>query len=140
MFKHILVPIDLSDSDRQGRALRTARDLAMWSRARVNLLHVIQHVPAIPLEELRPFYQRLVKTSRRRLTLAAKEFTAKGLAVQADVLIGEPAREILRVAAAQKVDLLVMGSHTVRPGRSRRGWGTTSYKVGLVCQCPILLV
>jgi nucleotide-binding universal stress UspA family protein len=140
MFTHILVPIDLSNNDRQRRALRTARDLAAWNRARVTLLHVVHHVPDIPLGELRGFYQRLVKTSRHRLALAAKEFTAKGLRVRAVVSIGEPAREILRVAEAQKVSLLVMGSHTVKSGRGARGLGTTSYKVGLVCRCPILLV
>lgn len=138
MFKHILVPIDLGD--RQGRVLRTARDLASQTHARVILLHVIHHVPDLPLGELRGFYRRLEKTSRRRLALAAKEFAAKGLPVRAEVSIGDPAREILRVAAAEKVDLLIMGSHTVRPGRGARGWGTTSYKVGLVCRCPVLLV
>ncbi len=138
MFKHILVPIDLSD--RQGRVLRTARDLASQNHAQVTLLHVIHHVPDIPLGELRGFYRRLVKTSQRRLALAAKQFAAKGLPVHAEVSIGEPAREIVRVAAAQKVDLLVMASHTIKPGRGGRGWGTTSYKVGLICRCPILLV
>jgi nucleotide-binding universal stress UspA family protein len=138
MFKHILVPIDLSD--RQGRLLRTARALASQSGARVTLLHVIHHVAALPLGELRGFYRRLVKASERRLAMAAKPFADAGVAVRAHVCIGEPAREILRVAAMEKVDLLVMGSHTVKPGPRTRGWGTTSYKVGLVCQCPILLV
>ena len=138
MFKHILVPIDLGGS--QGRVLRIARDLARQSGAHVTLLHVIHHVPDLPLGELRGFYRRLEKTSRRRLALAAKEFDAKGLPVRAEVSIGDPAREILRVAAAEKVDLLVMGSHSIKPGRSERGWGTTSYKVGLVCRCPVLLV
>jgi nucleotide-binding universal stress UspA family protein len=138
MFRHILVPIDLGD--RQRRALRVARDLALHSRSRVTLLHVIHHVPDLPLAEMRGFYRRLEKTSRQRLAVAAEEFTARGVPVRAQVTIGEPAREILRVAAAEKVDLLVMGSHSLKPGRSERGWGTTSYKVGLVCRCPVLLV
>jgi len=138
MFKHILVPIDLGD--KQGRMLKTARDLAGQSRARVTLLHVIHQVAAIPPGELRGFYQRLVRASRRRLALAAEPFVAKGVPVRSEVCIGEPSWEIVRVAAAKKVDLLVMGSHKVNPGRRSRGWGTTSYKVGLVCQCPILLV
>jgi nucleotide-binding universal stress UspA family protein len=138
MFKHILVPIDLSD--RQGRMLRTARELASQSHARVTLLHVIHQVAALPPTELRGFYQRLVKASRRRLALVVKQFDAKSVPVRAEVCIGEPAREIVRVAAAKKIDLLVMGSHKVKPGRRMRGWGTTSYKVGLFCQCPVLLV
>jgi universal stress protein A len=62
------------------------------------------------------------------------------VAVRAEVSVGEPVQEILRLAGARKADLLVMGSHTVRPGRRTRGWGTISYRVGLLCQCPILLV
>ena len=138
MFKHILVPIDLSDQN--ARTLKTALDLAISNRARVTLLHVVHHVAKIPFKELRAFYQRLVTNSKRRLGRAAAPFVAKGLAVRSEVLIGEPAHEIVRVAAARKVDLVVMGSHTVDPGRHTRGWGTTSYKVGIFCQCPILLV
>ena len=65
---------------------------------------------------------------------------AQGVAIRSVVLIGEPAREIVRLALARKVDLVVMGSHRVDPAGHGRGWGTTSYKVGLFCQCPILLV
>ena len=138
MFKHILVPIDLSDQN--ARTLRTALDLAISSRARVTLLHVVHHVAKIPFREMRAFYQRLVTTSKGRLGRAAAPFIAKGLAVRSEVLIGEPAREIVHLAAARKVDLVVMGSHRVDPVRHTRGWGTTSYKVGIFCQCPILLV
>jgi nucleotide-binding universal stress UspA family protein len=89
---------------------------------------------------MRPFYQRLVATSRRRLAEATKPFAAEGLSVGTEVLVGEPAREIVRLAMARKADLVVMGSHKVNPARRNRGWGTTSYKVGIFCQCPILLV
>ena len=60
--------------------------------------------------------------------------------VGATVCIGEPAREIVGTAAREKVDLIVMGSHKVVPSRPATGWGTTSYKVGIFCRCPILLV
>jgi nucleotide-binding universal stress UspA family protein len=56
------------------------------------------------------------------------------------VCIGEPAREIVKTAATKKIDLIVMGSHKVAPGPPSAGWGTTSYKVGIFCRCPILLV
>jgi nucleotide-binding universal stress UspA family protein len=55
-------------------------------------------------------------------------------------VVGEPAAEIVRATLRERVDLVVMGSHKVRPGGRPRGWGTTSYKVGIFCQCPILLV
>jgi universal stress protein A len=138
MFKHILVPIDLSD--RNARTLRTARDVATASRARVTLLHIVQHVPNISIREMRPFYERLVATSKRKLARAAEPFAAKGLTVRSEVVIGEPARQIVRLAMVRKADLVIMGSHKVDPTRRTRGWGTTSYKVGIFCQCPILLV
>jgi nucleotide-binding universal stress UspA family protein len=139
VFKRILVPIDLSDKN--ARTLGTALMLASRSRARVILLHVIQRIPDIPLREMQPFYRRLVETSTRKLAEDAKPFVAQRLSVRTQVLVGEPAREIVREALASKIDLVVMGSHKVNPARRRsRGWGTTSYKVGIFCQCPILLI
>ena len=137
-FQHILVPIDLSD--RNARTLRTALALAVQSRARVTLLHVVQEVVSIPPREIRPFYQRLLAASRRRLAKAARSFAAQGLAVQTKVFVGEPAREIVRLTGAAKIDLVVMGSHKIDPADRGQAWGTTSYKVGIFCQCPILLV
>lgn len=136
MFKHILVPIDLSDRNR--RTLRTALELARQSRARVTLLHVIQSVEKLPPGDLRGFYQKLTAVSGRKLDGAAKPFTGR-IRVRTEVCVGEPAREIIRVSLRDRVGLIVMGSHKVRPDRAAR-WGTTSYKVGIFCQCPILLV
>jgi nucleotide-binding universal stress UspA family protein len=62
------------------------------------------------------------------------------VAVRAIVVIGDPAREIIKAATARKVALIVMGSHRGMPGRPGRGLGATSYKVGIACACPILLV
>jgi universal stress protein A len=138
MFKHILVPIDLSD--RNGRPLKAALALARQSRARVTLLHVIQSVQNIPPAEMRDFYARLARVSARTLEGVAQRFAAKRVKVTTEVCIGEPARDIVRVAARDRVDLIVMGSHAVRPGRPSAGWGTTSYKVGIFCRCPVLLV
>jgi len=136
VFKHILVPIDLSDRNR--RTLRTALELARQSRARVTLLHVIQSVEKLRPGELRGFYQKLTAVSSRKLDRAAKPFAGR-IRVRTEVCVGEPAREIIRVSLRDRVGLIVMGSHKVRPGRAAR-WGTTSYKVGIFCQCPILLV
>ena len=138
MFKHILVPIDLSD--RNERTLRIAVGLARTKRSRVTLLHVVQRVPHLSTRELRNFYKTLKQRSQRTLARAAKRFVDADVAVRAVVVLGTPAREIIRAATARKVALIVMGSHRVMPGRPGRGLGTTSYKVGIACPCPILLV
>jgi universal stress protein A len=138
MFKRILVPLDLSG--RNERTLDTARELAQLHHARVTLLHVVQQIPDVATSELRGFYRRLERMSARRLGHIAERFAARGLGVAVAVCIGEPAREIVKTAASKKIDLIVMGSHKVRPGPPANGWGTTSYKVGIFCQCPVLLV
>ncbi len=138
MFKHILVPIDLSG--RNAPALKTTLELARATRARVTLLHVVQRIEHIPGAELREFYQRLTSMAEAKLVRAAKPFVVRGVSVTTVACIGEPATEIVRIAGSRKVDLIVMNSHRVNPRRRTRGWGTMSYKVGLLCQCPILLV
>lgn len=104
------------------------------------MLHVVQEVANVPLREMCPLYRRLCATSRRKLAEVARAFATAGLAVRVEVVVGEPARQIVRLTLARKVDLVVMGSHKIRPGPGMRGWGTTSYKVRIFCQCPILLV
>jgi len=138
MFKHILVPIDLSD--RNERTLRIAVGLARITQSRVTLLHVIQSVTGVSTQELRNFYKTLEQRSQRTLVRAAKRFIDAEVAVRAIVVIGNPASEIIKAATARKVALIVMGSHRVMPGHPGRGLGATSYKVGIACPCPILLV
>ena len=120
-FRHIMVPVDLSD--RNERALRTALGLARERGGRVTLFHVIQRVSGIT-----------------RLRRTARKFAERGLDVRTEVRVGDPPAEIVRATLRERVDLVVMGSHKVRRGDRKQGWGTTSYKVGIFCQCPILLV
>jgi nucleotide-binding universal stress UspA family protein len=138
VFSRILIPTDLTDG--AARSLQLALALARVGQATVTLVHVVQQVPGLPPGEMRAFYDRLVKKSRRRLAGASKLFAARGITVRSQIVIGEPAREIVRAAAAARADVIVMGSHKVNPKRRGMGWGTTSYKVGILCRCPILLV
>jgi nucleotide-binding universal stress UspA family protein len=138
LFRRILVPVDLSAGN--ARVLRVALGLGRDSRARVTLFHVVQQVPGLSAAEMRAFYERLLKVSRQKLGSSAKIFSARGIAVRCEVCVGEPAREIVRAAARGRADVIVMGSHRVDPNRRGAGWGTTSYKVGILCRCPILLV
>ena len=138
MFHHVLVPHDLSTRSR--RAVETARELAARDRAQVTLLHVIQRIEHIAPAEMRRFYAELERNAARRMAAAERLLARAGVGVRTAVLIGVPAREILRFAAANKVDLIVMGSHRIDAEGGARGWGTTSYKVGILCPCPVMLV
>ena len=56
------------------------------------------------------------------------------------LIYGRRAEQIVTFAAANDVDLIVLASHRVDPSKMNRDWGTISYKVGLLAQCPGLLV
>lgn len=137
MFDHIVVPLDLSQ--RNKRALATARALAERLGARVTLLHVVQKLARVPVGEMRAFYRRLTAMSERQLNRAAQEFAEAGIRVRIEVCTGDPAGEIVRRTRGGRADLIVMASHRIDP-KHPRGWGTTSYKVGILSQCAILLV
>lgn len=138
LFRHIMVPVD--PSDRNERALGAALKLAHERGGRVTLFHAIQRISGIAPGEFNAFYRRLVERSEQKLRQIARKFAEGGIAVGTAVRVGEPAAEIVRAMLRERVDLLVMGSHKVKPGGRQRGWGTTCYKVGIFCQCPILLV
>jgi nucleotide-binding universal stress UspA family protein len=133
-----MVPVDLSG--RHERALGAARRLAHERGGRVTLFHVLQRISGIAPGEFTGFYRRLVERSERKLRQIARKFGEGGVDVGTAVRVGEPAAEIVRATRRERVDLVVMGSHKVSSGGRPRGWGTTSYKVGIFCQCPILLV
>jgi nucleotide-binding universal stress UspA family protein len=139
MFKHLLVPLALT-KDR--RAVAVAERLAGGKDGgRITLLHVIQRVERIPQREVADFYRRLQQLAKKTLGDAARRLAARGVNVRSVVVIGSPAREIARYADAKGVDLIVMNSHTiVDPLRPGEGLGTTSYRVAMLCRCPILLV
>ncbi len=63
MFKKILAPIDLTD--KHGPALNAAADLAKQAGGEIVLLHVIEVIAGLPLEEDKNFYGRLEQKARR---------------------------------------------------------------------------
>ncbi len=138
MFKHILVPLDFTRKN--ARALKIASDLASSGRAKLTLIHVIEVVPGLPVEELRGLYRKLEESARTKLRSRAAALARRGIAVREKVVLGQRVREILNHAIAEKVDLIVLSSHRVNVERRGEGWGTISYKVGILAPCPVLLV
>ncbi len=138
MFDHILVPLDLTG--RNARAVTVALDLARQHGSRVTLLHVMQRIEYIAVGELRSFYRDLRAKAERVLERAGRELVADGVKVRRIVQVGDVPRAIVRQAETAKADLIVMGSHAVDPTELGQGLGTTSYKVAILCRCPVLLV
>jgi nucleotide-binding universal stress UspA family protein len=122
--------------------LQNALEVASSGAARITLLHVIQKVAGIASAELADFYGQLREKGDRKLAKMIARVKKDAVPIRPVVLIGEPAPDILRYATRNRVDLIVMGSHPVDPAKRAAGvgWGTTSYKVALLCSCPVMLV
>lgn len=137
-FHHVLVPTDLTE--RTEKALQVAAELAASDRSRITLVHVIETIDGVPFDELKPFFVRLDKKARTAMTRLARGVPEGGAQVQSVVVYGRRAEEIVTFAAGNDVDLIVLASHRVNPSMVNRDWGTISYKVGILAQCPVLLV
>jgi nucleotide-binding universal stress UspA family protein len=138
-FRHVLVPLDLGR--RHARALEAAAGVVDGAGGgQITLLHVVQRIEDVPFAEIRGFYEDLAARAERHLASAARRLAACGIDARTVVVIGDPAAEIVRQAERRRVDLIVLASHPVDTERRGWGWGTTSYKVGVLCACPVLLV
>jgi nucleotide-binding universal stress UspA family protein len=137
MFKKILLPLDLSDRHR--RAVDIAAGLAKQSGGEVVLLHVIEMIPGVPLEEEKAFYGRLDKVARTHLEGVARCLSERRVPCQSKVLYGHRAREVVDQADALDADLIVLTAPQIDAGNPT-GWGSLSWKIGVLCRCPVLLV
>ena len=140
-FHHILVPVDATPKNTA--AVEIAFELAVENKARVSLLHVIQEIDsgggAID-EETQQFYDRLENRMVGDLERLAQRFVEADIAVEWKVRIGDRLKDIVAFADTHNVDLIVMSSHRIDPNKLAETWGTLSYKVSVICECPILLV
>lgn len=137
-FHHVLVPTDLTE--RAEKALQLAGTLAVCEGFRITLIHVIETIDGVPFDELRPFYERLEQKARTAMTRLARGVPERVAPVESAIVYGRRAEEIVEFATANDVDLIVLASHCVNPSMVNRDWGTISYKVGILAQCPVLLV
>jgi nucleotide-binding universal stress UspA family protein len=138
MFHKILVPVDFTDKSRT--AIDKAYEFAQQAGAEVVLLHVIETIEHIQVEELKSFYERLEKSARKGLQELAERFVSRKLPVEKAVIYGHRTREIVDFAIRNRVDLIVMASHRIDPDRPGHDWSSISYAVALLAPCPVLLV
>lgn len=138
MYEHILVPVDLTSKN--ARALDAALDLAIRHGSGVTLLHVIEVVPHVPFQELATFYADLEGSARKKMKKLAEPFERKKVRVSSKIVYGNRAVEIAKYALKGKVSLIIMTSHKIHPGFPGEGWGTISYKVGMLAPASVLLV
>jgi nucleotide-binding universal stress UspA family protein len=138
MFKKILVPLDLTD--RHGPALQIAAELAGPAVGELIMLHVIEVIPGLPMEEEKSFYGRLERSAKKHLErmdalLAGRPVTRRG-----EIRLGNRYQEITRYAGELGADLIVLTARRIDPENPAAGWGSLSWKLSIMAPCAVLLV
>ena len=139
-WQHILVPVDFSSHAE--RAVKRAAALAREHNATLTLLHVVEdfvlyddfYDPVIPMTY--EYEDTLMDAAAERLQKWAKELDLHSPNIE--VMLGSATATILSYAEAQKVDLIVMGSHG-RRGLARL-LGSTTRSVLNRARCEVLSV
>jgi nucleotide-binding universal stress UspA family protein len=146
-FKRLLCAVDFSDPSLA--ALKLAFSLARESGAVLTLLHVVEwpwHEPPPPVLDELPAeqgaalaeYRRYVETSAtERLEALLPDAPRDRSTPRTRLVHGKPYVEILRIAAADSVDLIVMGVHG-RNAFDMMLFGSTTNHVVRGATCPVL--
>ena len=140
MFKSILVPIDLADTDLAKPAIATAATLSQtWSGA-VRLLNVLPMTPVMLAEYVPADFdtQQRADLAKRRSSIVARESGIEASRISTVVRQGGIYHEILEEAAAIKADLIVMTSH--RPAMRTYFLGSNAGHVVRYAKCSVLVV
>lgn len=138
----ILLPTDGSDC-----ALRAADHLLLLCNTlrevpEIHLLNVHRPIPIgrvqahIGKEQLLAYYR---EESEEMLAPAQARLEAAGCQFTKHVHVGQPAETITRLAGAEKIDLIVMGTHG-RGGFANLVMGSVASQVLHLAGCPVLLV
>lgn len=139
MYRSILVPVDRSQ--RAAGAVEAAFGLAARvAGSRVTLLHVVEIIKDTTYDGYRDFYDSLAAQARSEMDALLAPHAGSGPRGEVQVAFGRRVSEILRVADESGFDLIVLQSHRIDPDEPTRGWGTISHRVGILANCPVLLV
>jgi len=143
LFSRILVGLD--GSEYSLKALEFAVDLAKKYSSQLVLIHVVmRQIYAINPPEAgilagTAIVRELEAEGKAILAKGEETVKAQGLPVEARLRQGVPAEELLRAAADEKVDLIVLGSRGLSQVRAFL-LGSVSDKVSHHAKCPTLIV
>ena len=133
-------------------AAKVAFDLEMKWDAQLTIFHVL----GIPTRGYSPFVTDVRTGEREQADPDYVEWVKEEMkntygdllkdteGVEIEAAVGNPSREILRVARKKDVDLIIMGSHTrqedIGATRYRDVVGSTMQKVAKSARCPVVII
>ena len=143
-FGRILCPVDFSDGS--VKALTYALSIAQESDAQLTVMHTIEmppelreHAPALSDVDIDQLHAAAKARSLRRLRELIPSSVKAYCAVETMVSEGAAYRQILKVAAEQQNDLIVMGVHG-RGAVDLLLFGSNTARVIRAATCPVLTV
>jgi nucleotide-binding universal stress UspA family protein len=140
--KKVLVPTDFSDSAKH--AFSYGVSFAREYEAELVLLHVVENLTVgyasdlfpVPMAEV---FQEISGYARAELAKLAEEAKQKGVVVSELVAQGKPSAEIIRYAAENEIDMIVLGTHG-KGMLDQALFGSTTERVVRRAPCPVLSV
>src|SRR4029077_14214378 len=139
MYKKILVPVDLADTDLAKPALTTTVGMARASGGSLRLINVLAMTPVMLAEYVPPDLDVQQRTSAEEaLGIIARECGLDAAHVSATVRQGGIYHEVLEEAKTFSADLIVMSSH--RPAMRTYFLGSNAGHVVRYAKCSVLVV
>jgi len=141
--ERILVPIDFSELSK--KALHYAIPLARSAGASLIVLNVVRtgthrHEPElISSPQFETGRWRKLDERERQLVDLCRRGIGRDPKSEAIIQVGKPAREIINVAKAHYVDLIIMATHGLK-GMSRIFKSSIAQEVVGGAPCPVLVV
>ena len=137
MYSHILIAIEHSDADRA--VLAHVEELARLTGARLLLVHVADGWAARHFDELKLRESEEIQDDREYLGRLCEEMVQRGFETRARLAMGDPATQLVVVAAEEGVDLIAMSTHGHRFLNDLLR-GSTADRVRHNVKIPVLMV
>ncbi len=137
MYHNILVAIENSAADRA--VLTHVEELAHLTGAKLLLVHVADGWAARHYEDLKLRDSEEIREDRDYLERLRADLASRGFDTRARLAMGDPASELVKVAAEEGVDLIAMSTHGHRFINDLLR-GSTADRVRHHVQVPVLMV
>jgi universal stress protein F len=134
MYHNILVPIAF-DHDRDMSAPIKLAQLLATPKAKITLLHVIEHIPAYAMSYMTEDY---LAATRKALVDELTQIASAVPGAVGKLIEGHSGRSILDFAQQDKSDLIILASH--RPGMQDYFLGSTAARVVRHAPCAVHVV
>jgi len=136
--KKMLVPVDFSENSK--KILEAAGYFSGVCEAELHVVFVVQSfddysgffVPHMPIAK---FEEEMVQAAEQKM----EKFLVGQKNVEAKVLVGDVAEEIIRHAEESGMDMIIMGTHGYK-GLEKVMFGSVAEKVVRSSPCPVLTI